>query len=229
MTIDKSEDMLMATNSPTLAVTVNVVSKRLRGHQVLENINLLVGVGETIGIYGANGSGKSMLLRVIGGLVLPDTGTVNVFGKYIGSDAEFPPEMGALIDGPGFLLDYTGMYNLELLASIRNHVSKADIRNVIELVGLNPDNHHPVKTYSTGMRQRLGVAQAILENPKLVLLDEPTSALDADGTKLIHKLLRELQTSGVTIIIVSHKPDEIKDLCSRIYEMKAGSIIQRTS
>lgn len=226
MIINKTESMLASANSSIPAVTVNAVSKKLRGRQVLENIDLLVGVGETVGIYGANGSGKSMLLRVISGLVLPDTGTVNVFGKYIGRDTEFPPEMGALIDGPGFLLDYTGMYNLELLASIRNQVSKADIRKVIELVGLHPDDNRPVKTYSTGMRQRLGVAQAILENPKLVLLDEPTSALDSDGTKLIHNLLKELQVSGVTIIIVSHKSDEIKDLCSHIYEMQAGSIMQ---
>lgn len=228
MIINKTESMLTPANSSIPAVTVNDVSKKLRGRQVLENINLLVGVGETVGVYGANGSGKSMLLRVISGLVLPDTGTINVFGKYIGRDTEFPSELGALIDGPGFLLDYTGIYNLELLASIRNHVSKADIRNVIERVGLSPDDNRPVKAYSTGMRQRLGVAQAILENPKLVLLDEPTSALDSDGTKLIHGLLRELQSSGVTIILVSHKPDEIKDLCSRIYEMQAGLIMPRT-
>ncbi len=227
MTINKIENMPVVTNSSIPAVAVEAVSKKLRGLQVLENVNLLVSVGEIIGIYGANGSGKSMLLRVIGGLVLPDKGTVNVFGKSIGRDTEFPPEMGALIDGPGFLLDYTGMYNLELLASIRNHVSKADIRKVIELVDLDPDDSRPVKTYSTGMRQRLGIAQAILENPKLVLLDEPTSALDADGTKRVHNLLRELQASGITIIIVSHKPDEIEDLCSHIYEMRTGLITQR--
>lgn len=227
MIINKAESMLTLENSSTPAVTVDNVSKKLRGRQVLENINLLVGVGETVGVYGANGSGKSMLLRVISGLVLPDTGTINVFGKYIGRDNEFPPELGALIDGPGFLLDCTGIYNLELLASIRNYVSKADIRKVIERVGLSPDDNRPVKIYSTGMRQRLGVAQAILENPKLVLLDEPTSALDSDGAKLIHGLLRELQASGVTIILVSHKPDEIKDLCSRIYEMQDGSIMLR--
>jgi ABC-2 type transport system ATP-binding protein len=228
MTIDKSENMLVSTNSTFPAVIVDAVSKKLRGHQVLENIDLLVGVGETIGIYGANGSGKSMLLRVISGLVLPDTGTVSVFGEKIGRDTEFPSEMGALIDGPGFLLDYTGMYNLELLASIRNRVSKAEIRKVIDLVDLDADDSRPVKTYSTGMRQRLGIAQAILENPKLVLLDEPTSALDADGTKRIHNLLRELQSAGVTIIIVSHKSDEIEGLCSHVFEMRAGSIGQRT-
>lgn len=226
MIINKAENTLPSTNSSMPAVVVNAVSKKLRGHQVLENIDLVVGEGETIGIYGANGSGKSMLLRVISGLVLPDTGTVNVFGKYIGRDTEFPLEMGALIDGPGFLLDYTGMYNLELLASIRNRVSKADIRKIIELVDLNPDDPRPVKTYSTGMRQRLGVSQAILENPRLILLDEPTSALDSEGTKQIHDLLRKLQGSGVTLIIVSHKQVEIKDLCSHVYEMRAGSIMQ---
>lgn len=228
MTINEIQNSPASKDSVTPAVAVKAVSKKLRGRWVLKDIDLFVDVGETAGIYGANGSGKSMLLRVISGLVLPDTGTVSVFGKKIGRDTEFPQEIGALIDGPGFLLDYTGMNNLELLASIRSRVSRADIRKIIERVGLNPDDDRPVKTYSTGMRQRLGVAQAILENPKLILLDEPTSALDLDGIKLIHNLLRELQASGATVVIVSHKSDEIKGLCSHIYEMRIGTIIQRT-
>jgi len=227
MTINEIKDLPLSKDLSISAVEVKAVSKKLREHQVLKDIDLFVNVGEVAGIYGANGSGKSMLLRVISGLVLPDAGTVHVFGKSIGRDTEFSPELGALIDGPGFLLDYNGIYNLELLASIRNHISKEEIRKVIERVGLNPDDNRPVKTYSTGMRQRLGVAQAILENPKLILLDEPTSALDSEGTKQIHTLLEEMQSSGVTIIIVSHKPDEIKDLCSHVYEMQTGSIMQR--
>jgi ABC-2 type transport system ATP-binding protein len=209
------------------AVEVKEVSKKLRGHQVLNNVDLFVNIGEITGIYGANGSGKTMLLRVISGLVLPDTGTVRVFDQYIGRDAEFPQDLGALINGPGFILDYDGLRNLELLASIRNLISKVEIQKTIELVGLDPNDRRPVKAYSTGMRQRLGIAQAIMENPNLLLMDEPTSALDFDGTKHIHKLLKKLQDSGVSTVIVSHNREEIIDLCNQIYEMRAGTLIQR--
>lgn len=212
-------------NISITAVTLNAVSKKLRGHQVLNNVELLVNTGEITGIYGPNGSGKTMLLRVISGLVLPDTGTVNVFGQYIGRDTEFPQFLGALINGPGFILDYDSLHNLELLASIRNQISKADIQKAIELVGLDPNDRRPVKAYSTGMRQRLGIAQAIMENPKLLLLDEPTSALDPDGAKHIYDLLRELRDRGVTIIIVSHNQIEIGILCDHVYKMQSGSLL----
>lgn len=211
-------------NASIIAVAVKAASKKLRGHQVLNNIELVVNVGEIIGIYGPNGSGKTMLLRVISGLVLPDTGTVSVFGQHIGRDTEFPQNLGALINGPGFILDYDGLRNLELLASIRNQISRTDIQKAIELVGLDPNDRRPVKAYSTGMRQRLGIAQAIMENPNLLLLDEPTSALDPDGIKHIYDLLRELRDRGATIIIVSHNQIEIGVLCDHVYRMQSGSL-----
>lgn len=206
------------------AVQIRDVSKNLRGRQVLNQINLDVAVGASIGIFGPNGSGKSMLLRVVSGLVLPNQGSVRVWGKIIGRDREFPQSLGALIDGPGFLSDYSGPANLELLASIHNRIARAEIQKVLEQVGLDPTDRRPVKTYSTGMRQRLGIAQAIMEHPQILLLDEPTSALDPTGAATIHKLINELRTQGLTLVIVSHNSSEINDLCDTIYRMQDGML-----
>lgn len=169
-----------------------------------------------------------MLLRVISGLVLPDSGTAHVLGKQVGRDTEFPTDLGAMIDGPGFLLDRSGFYNLQLLASIRNLISPQRITEVLEMVGLNPSDKRPVKTYSTGMRQRLGIAQAIMEHPRLLLLDEPTSALDSDGSRQIENILKQMQKQGVTILIVSHKASELVSLCDNIYKMHEGKLTAAT-
>lgn len=214
----------MMTINNAIAVNVSSVSKTIRKRQVLDKVDLKVTTGEIVGIYGPNGSGKSMLLRVISGLVLPDTGTVHVFGKRVGRDTEFPPQLGALIDGPGFLLDCSGLYNLQLLASICNSISSGRIIEVLKMVGLDPDDKRPVRTYSTGMRQRLGVAQAIMENPRLLLLDEPTSALDFDGAQQIANIIKAMQNQGVTILIVSHKSSELDDLCNKVYKMQDGQL-----
>ncbi len=212
------------TTNDTIAVNVLNVSKTIRKRLILDDVNWQVEVGEFSGIYGINGSGKSMLLRVISGLVLPNSGTVHVFGNQVGRDNEFPPDLGAMIDGPGFLLDRSGSYNLQLLASIRNLISQQRIVEVLSMVGLDPDDKRPVRTYSTGMRQRLGIAQAIMEHPKLLMLDEPTSALDTDGTQQIEMILKEMQRQGVTIIIVSHKDSELHTLCDSIYKMHNGKL-----
>jgi ABC-2 type transport system ATP-binding protein len=215
--------ILMTTNNIN-AVNVLSVFKTIRNRLILDDVSLRVEAGEFAGIYGVNGSGKSMLLRVISGLVLPDSGTVHVFGNQVGRDTEFPSNLGAMIDGPGFLLDRSGLYNLQLLASIRNIIPPQRIIEALELVGLNSGDKRPVKTYSTGMRQRLGIAQAIMEYPKLLILDEPTSALDADGAQQIENVLKEMQKQGVTIIIVSHKPSELDSLCDSIYKMHDGRL-----
>lgn len=218
----------MTTNNIN-AIHVLSVFKTIRNRLILDDASLRVEAGEFAGIYGVNGSGKSMLLRVISGLVLPDSGTVHVFGKQVGRDTEFPPELGAMIDGPGFLLDRSGMYNLQLLASIRSLVSTQRIIEVLEMVGLDPGDKRPVKTYSTGMRQRLGIAQAIMEHPQLLLLDEPTSALDSDGSRQIEQVLKQMQKQGVTILIVSHKASEMELLCDSIYKMREGKLTAATS
>lgn len=208
----------------TNIVDVRSVSKAIRNQLILDDVSFQVQVGQFTGIYGVNGSGKSMLLRVISGLVLTDSGSIHVFGRRLGKEMEFPPNLGAMIDGPGFLLNRSGLYNLQLLASIRNTISKQRIIESLEMVGLNPSDKRPVKTYSTGMRQRLGIAQAIMEYPQLLLLDEPTSALDPNGAQQIENILKEMQKQDVTIIIVSHKASELVSLCDSLYEMHDGKL-----
>ncbi|NMC86308.1 MAG: ATP-binding cassette domain-containing protein [Anaerolineaceae bacterium] len=213
-------------NVPTCscAICIENASKSIQKHLVLDNINFLVHSGEFICIHGPNGSGKTMLLRAISGLIRMDSGRIRVFDQEIGRGDEFPRDLGALIGAPGFLKEYSGLYNLELLASIQNRVSREEIIDSIKQVGLNPDDHRPVKTYSTGMLQRLGVAQAIMERPRLLLLDEPTSSLDPDGEEQIMSLFNVLHDEGVTILLVSHDKKDSLAHYQSIYQMKAGSL-----
>ena len=164
------EVQLGASTTPESAVRLTSVSKDIGKRSILIDVNLAVPVGSICGIRGRNGSGKSVCLRVIAGLIRPTRGTISVFGQLLGGKVEFPDATGAMIDGPGVLHEFSAMLNLEMLASIRKLVGQHEIREVIEAVGLDPDDKRPVRTYSTGMRQRLGIAQAIMEAPRLLLL-----------------------------------------------------------
>jgi ABC-2 type transport system ATP-binding protein len=205
-------------------IEVEKVSKTINNRQVLKDVSLQVPEGKIYGITGPNGSGKSMLLRVICGLVIPQSGRVDVFGYRIGTEKEFPPDTGALIETPGFLPGYSGMDNLSFLAMIRNQITRDEIAEVIRLVGLNPDDRRPVRVYSTGMRQRLGLAQAIMEKPKLLILDEPTNGLDRQGVADIHTLLMQFKQKGITILLTSHSREELKNLCDQIFWMENGKL-----
>jgi len=165
-----------------------------------------------------------MLLRVISGLVYPTEGKVFVFGKEVGRDIEFPEKTGVLIEKPGFLTYLSGMRNLELLVSIRNEIRKERIAQTLTLVGLNPDDKRPVRAYSTGMIQRLGLAQALMENPQLLLLDEPTSNLDREGIAAIHEVLKDLKNKGITILITSPNMEELKHICDAIFWIESGHL-----
>lgn len=215
----------MQRDATNWAINVEGVCKQIGKHLILEDICLRVPVGQVCGISGYNGSGKSMLLRIICGLVLPSKGKVEVFGERIGQEAEFPKETGALIESPGFLADYSGFMNLQLLAMIRNQITRDDIRATIRQAGLNPDDPRPVRTYSTGMRQRLGIAQALMEKPKLLLLDEPTNGLDREGVQDVHRLVQDLRSSGVTILLTSHSQEEIQRLCEAAFFIDGGHLI----
>lgn len=206
------------------AIEARGISKRFRDRLVLDNVSLTVTEGQIHGLIGHNGSGKSVLLRVISGLVRPSTGEVTVFGQRIGRDLEFSPETGALIDTPGFLLHNSGFSNLQLLAMIRDRITKDDIAAAMRMVGLDARDRRPVRTYSTGMRQRLGLAQALMEQPRLLLLDEPTNGLDREGTRDVHRLLKDLRASGITILLASHLGDEVQDLCDAVYLMEEGRL-----
>jgi len=220
---DAGEDE-MALGDSSRVVEVEAVSKRFGRQLVLDDVNLTVPARQICGISGPNGAGKSMLLRVISGLVRPTDGRVAVFGERIGTDVEFPRDTGVLIETPGFLRNYSGIRNLELLAMIRNRVTREEIAATIALVGLDPDDRRAVRTYSTGMRQRLGIAQALMERPELLILDEPTKGVDRDGVRLVHDLLRDVKSKGVTVLLTTHSREELHDLCDAAYLMDGGRL-----
>lgn len=198
--------------------------KSFKSAEVLKNINLTLESGKVIGLKGKNGSGKTMLMRAISGLILPTSGKVYINDKELGRHISFPPSIGILIENPSFISNYTGFKNLKILASIQNHISDDEIRDAIRKVGLDPDDKRTFKKYSLGMKQRLGIAAAIMERPDIVILDEPINALDEAGAGLIKGLLDELKANGSLIIIACHDTEELNYLSDEIYEIYDGEI-----
>ncbi|PFB14639.1 MULTISPECIES: ATP-binding cassette domain-containing protein [Bacillus cereus group] len=205
-------------------VEIKKLTKVIKGHTVLNNINLQLDKGKIYGFQGKNGSGKTMLLRAICGLIKPTKGEVFVNQKKL--DDNFPDSIGVLIEYPGFLPNYTGLQNLKLLASIQNKINEEDIRKVLIQVGLDPTDKRKVKKYSLGMKQRLGIAQAVMENPDILVLDEPTNALDKNAVKIVRELLLDLKKQGKTIIIASHDQNELQVLCDDLYTIDTGEIVE---
>lgn len=198
--------------------------KSFKSAEVLKNINLTLESGKVIGLKGKNGSGKTMLMRAISGLILPTSGKVYINDKELGRHISFPPSIGILIENPSFISNYTGFKNLKILASIQNRISDDEIRDAIRKVGLDPDDKRTFKKYSLGMKQRLGIAAAIMERPDIVILDEPINALDEAGAGLIKRLLDELKANGSLIIIACHDTEELNYLSDEIYEIYDGEI-----
>ena len=198
--------------------------KSFKSAEVLKNINLTLESGKVIGLKGKNGSGKTMLMRTISGLILPTSGKVYINDKELGRQISFPPSIGILIENPSFISNYTGFKNLKILASIQNRISDDEIRDAIRKVGLDPDDKRTFKKYSLGMKQRLGIAAAIMERPDIVILDEPINALDEAGAGLIKGLLDELKANGSLIIIACHDTEELNYLSDEIYEIYDGEI-----
>ena len=198
--------------------------KSFNSAEVLKNINLTLESGKVIGLKGKNGSGKTMLMRAISGLILPTSGKVYINDKELGRQISFPPSIGILIENPSFISNYTGFKNLKILASIQNRISDDEIRDAIRKVGLDPDDKRTFKKYSLGMKQRLGIAAAIMERPDIVILDEPINALDEAGAGLIKGLLDELKANGSLIIIACHDTEELNYLSDEIYEIYDGEI-----
>lgn len=198
--------------------------KSFKSAEVLKNINLTLESGKVIGLKGKNGSGKTMLMRAISGLILPTSGKVYINDKELGRQISFPPSIGILIENPSFISNYTGFKNLKILATIQNRISDDEIRDAIRKVGLDPDDKRTFKKYSLGMKQRLGIAAAIMERPDIVILDEPINALDEAGAGLIKGLLDELKANGSLIIIACHDTEELNYLSDEIYEIYDGEI-----
>ena len=204
------------------AVDIKNYTKVIKGNTILNDITLSLEAGGIYGFYGHNGSGKSMLFRAIAGLLHPTKGEVSVFGKKIGVDISFPESLGLVIESVGFWPYNTGYENLETLASIKNQIKGDDIRLALTRVGLDPDDKRKYSKYSLGMKQRLGIAQAIMEKPQLILLDEPTNAIDEDGVDKIRSVIKEEKERGATVLIASHNSDDLTLLCSRFFKMSDG-------
>ncbi len=204
------------------AISVQSVSKTFGDTQVLREVSREFEAGRVHGIVGNNGSGKTVLMKCICGFLPPTRGRILVRGKQVGRDMDFPDDTGIIIETPGFLPNLTGLKNLELLASLRRRVDREGIRRTIERVGLDPDSKKPVGKYSLGMRQRLGIAQAIMENPSLLILDEPFNGLDKNGVADMRQVIKGLREQGKTIILASHNQMDIDELCDTVCEMDAG-------
>ena len=189
---------------------------------VLNNISVSFEQGKIHGLIGRNGSGKTMLMKCICGFVPVSSGEIYVSGKQIGNDIDTPESMGIIIEAPGFLPEYNAYKNLKFLADIKGKVKKTEIRKAIESVGLDPDSKKHVGKYSLGMKQRLGLAQAIMENPELLILDEPMNGLDKEGVADMRKYLLTLKEQGKTMIIASHSAEDIEVLCDTVCEMEKG-------
>lgn len=203
-------------------IEVKNVSLTLQKNPILKDININFVKGKIHGLIGRNGSGKTMLMKCICGFVRPSSGEIYVSEKKIGKDCDFPDKTGIIIETPGFIPYYSGFKNLKLLADLHGKISKDDIKNTMKTVGLDPDLKRHVRKYSLGMRQRLGLAQAIMEDPELLILDEPMNGLDKDGVKDMRQYLLDLKSRGKTILIASHSAEDIDVLCDTVSEMDKG-------
>ena len=203
-------------------IEVKNVDLTLQKTEILKNVSVHFERQKIHGLIGRNGSGKTMLMKCICGFVKPTSGEITVNGKRIGRDRDFPENVGIIIETPGFIPYYSGLKNLKLLADLRGKISKNDVRKTMEQVGLDPNLKRHVRKYSLGMRQRLGLAQAIMEDPELLILDEPMNGLDKDGVKDMRQYLLDLKAKGKTIIIASHSAEDIEVLCNTVCEMDKG-------
>lgn len=206
-------------------IQVAHATKKFKDTTALNSINISFEENHIHGIIGRNGSGKTVLLKCICGLMHLDSGTITVRDKVVGTDMDIPPRVGAIIEAPGFLPNYSGLQNLKFLAGINRTIKTDEIKNSLKCVGLDPDMKKHVGKYSLGMRQRLGLAQAIMEKPDILILDEPMNGLDNEGVLEIRKLLLNLKASGVTILLASHSKEDISVLCDTVIEMDKGEVI----
>lgn len=206
----------------SIVISVQNVSKDFGHERIVKNVSREFEAGRIHGIVGNNGSGKTVLMKCICGFLLPTEGKVIVNNKQVGKDVDFPADLGLIIETPGFLPYMTGLKNLELLASLNKRIGLQEVATAIRRVGLDPTMKKHVGKYSLGMRQRLGIAQAIMENPSLLILDEPLNGLDKNGVREMRLLIKELKTAGKTILLASHNQGDIDELCDTVCEMDAG-------
>ena len=207
-------------------IVVENVSKKFNRQLVLDNINLKLTSGHIYGLAGINGSGKTVLMKCICGLSTPTSGRILIDDKQVGKDIDFPESIGALIESPGFIEHYSAYDNMQSLASIRKKTGKEEIKSLLEKVGLNPDEKKRVKKYSLGMRQKLGIAMALLDNPDIVILDEPFNALDKKSVLNVKDIILGLKSDNRLVILSSHDGKLLEKVTDKIYEIEEGKIIE---
>lgn len=206
-------------------IEVKEINLTIKTTPILKAINISFEKGKIHGLIGRNGSGKTMLMKCICGFIKPTEGEVYVADKRIGKDCDFPESIGVIIETPGFIPYYSGYKNLKLLADLNRKIDSQKIKQSMKQVGLDPESKLHIKKYSLGMRQRLGLAQAIMENPDLLILDEPMNGLDKDGVELMRSLILDINKKyGTTILITSHIKEDIFLLCRSVYELENGSL-----
>ncbi|MBO7449461.1 MAG: ATP-binding cassette domain-containing protein [Clostridiales bacterium] len=208
-------------------IKIEDLSKSIKGALILDKVSITLTSGKIYGLRGKNGSGKTMLMRAMSGLLIPDSGSVIINGKTLHKDISFPESIGILIENPAFLPQYTGFKNLKLLAGLTGDISDDEIRTALDRVGLDPEDKRTYRKYSLGMKQKLGIANAIMGEPDIIILDEPINALDEESVKKIKKVLLEIRDKDKLIIIACHDREELEYLSDIIYEIKDGSIVDR--
>ena len=206
-------------------VEIKNYCKSIKSRPILNNVSYNFEYGKIYGIYGHNGSGKTMLLRAIAGLLVPDSGSVVIDGKVLHKDMSFPPSIGIVIENMNLLPQYNAFDNLKILGKIKKTATDEDIKTALERVGLKSDLK--VKKFSLGMKQRLNIAQAVIEKQKIILLDEPTNALDNDGVQLIYKLLKEEKERGALVVITTHHKEDLEEVCDVVLKMTEGELHEK--
>mgnify|MGYP000793601208 CR=1 FL=1 len=205
-----------------MRMDVQGLGKRIGGVDVLRDITVSVSSGRVLGLAGVNGSGKTMLMRAMVGLIKPTSGAVSIDGAVLGRDLSFPPSAGILIESPAFLDTRSGLDNLRLVAAVQRKIGMDEVRAVIVDVGLDPDDGRRFRKYSLGMKQRLGIAAAVMERPDLIILDEPTNALDSDGVRMIHRVVERERGRGAAIVLACHDAAVLRALSDEIVYLAEG-------
>lgn len=205
-------------------IEITNLSKKFKDKSILNNINISMNKGKVYGFVGRNASGKTVFFKLLCGFLSPTEGKICIEGREIGKDIDFPEDCGVIIENPGFIDNISGIKNLKILADINKKIDEDKIRNTIKLVGLDPDDRRSVKNYSLGMKQKLAIAQAIMEDPKILVLDEPMNSLDEESVEIIRDIIIDMKNKGVTVLISSHIKEDIEVLCDEVFKVSNGKI-----
>lgn len=207
-----------------MRIVMKDVSKKIRGRWVLQHVDVILESGKIYGLRGYNGSGKTMLLRAICGLIQPTEGEIYIDDNKLGKDMDYPESVGIMIENPAFLGEFSGLKNLQMISELKNEAKERDVVEVLKKVGLEDAMDIKYKKYSLGMKQRLGIAAAIMEKPKILLLDEPTNALDPDGIQMVSKVIRAMKDENRIIVIASHEASFLEEVADDVFEIQNGTI-----